>query len=71
MLSLHPKNTIPTVKYGGGNIMLWGLFSAKGPGRLICVKERMNGVMYREILSGKPPSISKGNEDETWLGLSA
>ncbi|CDQ98909.1 unnamed protein product, partial [Oncorhynchus mykiss] len=32
---LHPKNTIPTVKHGGGNIMLWGCFSAKGPGRLI------------------------------------
>ncbi|KAK3571257.1 hypothetical protein QTP86_005971 [Hemibagrus guttatus] len=48
---LHPKNTIPTVKHGGGNIMLWGPFSAKGPGRLIRVKERMNGAMYREILS--------------------
>ncbi|KAK3510477.1 hypothetical protein QTP70_008661 [Hemibagrus guttatus] len=43
---LHPKNTIPTVKHGGGNIMLWGCFSAKGPGRLIRVKERMNGAMY-------------------------
>ncbi|KAK3567183.1 hypothetical protein QTP86_011886, partial [Hemibagrus guttatus] len=48
---LHPKNTIPTVKHGGGNIMLCGCFSAKGPGRLIRVKERMNGAMYREILS--------------------
>ncbi|KAI3375538.1 hypothetical protein L3Q82_003864 [Scortum barcoo] len=49
---LHPKNTIPTVKHGGGNIMmLWGCFSAKGPGRLIRVKERMNGAMYGEILS--------------------
>ncbi|KAK3565622.1 hypothetical protein QTP86_012945 [Hemibagrus guttatus] len=48
---LHPKNTIPTVKHGGGNIMLWGCFSAKGPGRLIRVKERMNGAMYCEILS--------------------
>ncbi|KAK3568450.1 hypothetical protein QTP86_007299 [Hemibagrus guttatus] len=48
---LHPKNTIPTVKHGGENIMLWGWFSAKGPGRLIRVKERMNGAMYREILS--------------------
>ncbi|KAK3560504.1 hypothetical protein QTP86_009647 [Hemibagrus guttatus] len=48
---LQPKNTIPTVKHGGGNIMLWGCFSAKGPGLLISVKERMNGAMYREILS--------------------
>ncbi|KAK3566571.1 hypothetical protein QTP86_001062 [Hemibagrus guttatus] len=26
------KNTIPTVKHGGGNIMLWGGFSTKGTG---------------------------------------
>ncbi|CDQ68741.1 unnamed protein product [Oncorhynchus mykiss] len=31
--------------------MLWGCFSAKRPGRLIRIKERMNGAMYREILS--------------------
>ncbi|KAJ4923608.1 hypothetical protein JOQ06_014092 [Pogonophryne albipinna] len=31
--------------------MLWGCLSAKGPGPLIRVKERMNGAMYREILS--------------------
>ncbi len=31
--------------------MLWGCFSAKGPGRLICVKKRMIGAMYCEILS--------------------
>ncbi|CAJ0952378.1 unnamed protein product [Ranitomeya imitator] len=48
---LHPSNTIPTVKHGGGNIMLWGCFSAKGPGRLIRAHERMNGAMYLEILS--------------------
>ncbi len=51
MLSCIQENTIPTVKHGGGNIMLWGCFSAKGLGRLICVKERMNGAMYSEILS--------------------
>jgi len=25
-----PKNTYPTVKHGGVNIMLWGCFSVKG-----------------------------------------
>jgi len=48
---LYPKNTIPTVKHGGGNIMLWDFFSAKGPGRQIHVKERINRAMYHEILS--------------------
>ncbi|KAI4877103.1 hypothetical protein NFI96_026455 [Prochilodus magdalenae] len=40
----HPKNTIPTVKHGGGGIMLWGCFSAHGTGRLHCIKERMTGA---------------------------
>ncbi|KAL0183687.1 hypothetical protein M9458_019383, partial [Cirrhinus mrigala] len=38
-----PKNTIPTVKHGGANIMLWGCFSAKGTGQLHCI----NGMMDR------------------------
>ncbi len=46
----NPKNTIPTVKHGGGNIMLWGCFSAKGTGRLHRIEGRMDGAMYHEIL---------------------
>uniref|UniRef100_A0A673VRF4 Transposase Tc1-like domain-containing protein n=1 Tax=Salmo trutta TaxID=8032 RepID=A0A673VRF4_SALTR len=45
-----PKNTIPTVKHGGGNIMLWGCFSAKGTGHLHRIKGTMDGAMYRQIL---------------------
>ncbi len=39
----NPKNTIPTVTHGGGNIMLWGCFSAKGTGRLHRIEGRMDG----------------------------
>ena len=46
----NPKNTIPTVKHGGGNLMLWGCFSAKGTGQLYRIKGRMNGATYWEIL---------------------
>ncbi len=48
--------------------MLWGCFSAKGPGRLICVKERMNGAMYREILSENLlPSARALNMKRGWV----
>ncbi len=46
----HPKNTIPTVKHRGGNIMLWGCFSAKGTGRLHRIEGPMDGAMYHKIL---------------------
>uniref|UniRef100_A0A4W5LHM9 Tc1-like transposase DDE domain-containing protein n=1 Tax=Hucho hucho TaxID=62062 RepID=A0A4W5LHM9_9TELE len=45
-----PKNTIPTVKHGGGNIMLWGCFSAMGTGQLHRIKGTMDRAMYRQIL---------------------
>lgn len=49
-MALLPKNIISTVKHGGGNAMLWGSFYANGTGRLIHIKEKMNGAMYHEIL---------------------
>jgi hypothetical protein len=42
--------TIPTVKHGGGSIMLWGCFSVAGAGRLVRNEAKMNGAKYREIL---------------------
>ncbi|KAG2468546.1 TC1A transposase, partial [Polypterus senegalus] len=46
----HQANTIPTVKHGGGSIMLWGYFSAAGTGRLVRIKGKMTAAMYRDIL---------------------
>ena len=46
--------TIPTVKHGGGSIMLWGCFSAAGTRRLVRIEVKMNGAKYREILDENP-----------------
>ena len=46
--------TIPTVKHGGGSIMLWGCFSAAGNGRLVRIEGKMNGAKYSEILDENP-----------------
>uniref|UniRef100_A0A4W5MBY5 M-phase inducer phosphatase n=1 Tax=Hucho hucho TaxID=62062 RepID=A0A4W5MBY5_9TELE len=45
--------TIPTVKHGGGSIMLWGCFSAAGAGRLVRIEGKMNGAKYRTSEWGK------------------
>ncbi len=63
-----PKNTIPTVKHGGGNIMLWGCFSAKGTGQLHRIKGTMDGAMYRK---GQGIEASLGIENGSWMGIPA
>ena len=36
--AFQKKNIVPTVKYGGGSVMIWACFAASGPGRLAVVK---------------------------------
>ena len=50
LLRWRIPGTIPTVKHGGGNIMLRGCFSAAGAGRLVRIEGKMNGEKHREIL---------------------
>ena len=44
------KNTLPTVKHGGGSVLLWGCFASSGTGRLQRVEGKMDSIMYQEIL---------------------
>ena len=46
----HLASTIPTVKHGGGSIMLWECFSVAGTARLVRIEWKMNAAIYRDIL---------------------
>ncbi len=44
------KYVLPTVKHGGGSVMVWGCMSAAGTGELQFIEETMNANMYCDIL---------------------
>jgi len=44
------ENKAPSVKYGGGGLMMWGCFSGKGLGPLVKVEGKMNRFDYIQIL---------------------
>jgi len=49
-LPLQPQHIKPTVKFGGGSVMMWGCMGAFGMGKYCKIDGRMDGELYREIL---------------------
>lgn len=46
----NEKNLKPTVKYGGGGVMVWGCMSAAGVGELVFIEGIMDKTVYLSIL---------------------
>ncbi|KAK3529891.1 hypothetical protein QTP86_007214 [Hemibagrus guttatus] len=66
--SVKKKNVIPTVKYGGGSVMVWGCFAASGPGRLAVMYGTMNSAVYQKILKENVrPSVSDLKLKRPWV----
>ncbi len=54
-----PKNTIPTVKHGGGNIMLWGVFLLRGQDNCTTSKGQWTGQCTVRARALKPARALK------------
>src|SRR5215813_1986671 len=44
------QHLIPTVKFGGGSVMVWGCFSWWGLGPLVVIDGTLNQKTYKELL---------------------
>ncbi|KAK3537280.1 hypothetical protein QTP70_006990 [Hemibagrus guttatus] len=66
--AFQKKNIIPTVKYGGGSVMVWGCFAASGPGRLAVINGTMNSAVYQKILKENVrPSVCDLKLKQPWV----
>ncbi len=66
--AFHKKNVIPTVKHGGGRVMVWGYFAALGPGWLAIIDGTMNSALYQKILKENVrPSVCDLKLKCTWV----
>ncbi|GFV74306.1 transposable element Tcb2 transposase [Trichonephila clavipes] len=49
--ALEPKKcTLSTLKYGGGNVMVWGCVAHNGAGSLAFIDNKMNALAYIDVL---------------------
>lgn len=48
---LESRNLRPTIKHGGGSVMIWACFSYHGVGRIEFIEGTMDSVKYTDILA--------------------
>lgn len=65
---VDPKNLTPTVKHGGGSVLVWGAMSAAGVSNLCFIEGIMDHKMYINILkTNLAPSATKMGLDNNFI----
>lgn len=57
--ALKCENLRPTVKHGGGSVMVWGCISSEGVGKLVFIEGIMNKTYYLNLLKENLRSSAK------------
>ena len=57
--ALQPRHVKPTLKFGGGSVMVWGCMMARGVGTAQRIVGKMTANYYVEILSTNLPASSQ------------
>lgn len=67
--ALDKQNLFPTVKHGGGGVMVWGCMAANGVGNLVFIDSIMDQRVYMDILKTnlKQSAQKLGLGDDFWF----
>ncbi|KAI4881427.1 hypothetical protein NFI96_001440 [Prochilodus magdalenae] len=66
--ALQEKHLLPTVKFGGGSIMLWGCVASTGTRNLVKVEGPMDSNQYQQILeTNVQESVTKLKLRRGWI----
>ena len=62
-----PKYQLPTVKHGGGSVMIWGCFNRDCVGSIHLIDDIMGKNMYKDIIKDVMLPHSKDKMPRGWI----
>ena len=63
----NPKHQLPTVKHGGGNVMVWGCFSRDNLGPIHRIEGIMGQRVYLDIMKNIMLPHAKDKMNRNWI----